>query len=128
MYADLARKYKGKVDFASIYIREAHAKEEWSFGEHNGEGGRFDISQPKDTAERITACEEWIKSLGDGSDSVSYYVDGVDDAANLAYGAHPERLYIFSADGKVAYQGGPGPFGHNMAEVEAWLDYHIQQS
>jgi len=36
-------------------------------------------------------------------------VDEMDDAVAAAYGAMPERLYLISRDGKVAYKGGIGP-------------------
>lgn len=43
------------------------------------------------------------------------------DAANLAYGASPERFYIIR-DSKIVYQGGPGPMSYNVNEVRAWLE------
>ena len=43
------------------------------------------------------------------------------DAANLAYGASPERLYIIR-DSRIAYQGGPGPMSYSTHEVRAWLE------
>lgn len=43
------------------------------------------------------------------------------DAANLAYGASPERLYIIR-DSKIVYQGGPGPMSYSVNEVRAWLE------
>ena len=38
-------------------------------------------------------------------------VDGLDNAVASAYGGWPDRLYLISKDGRVAYQGGEGPFG-----------------
>lgn len=43
------------------------------------------------------------------------------DAANLAYGASPERLYIIR-DSRIVYQGGPGPMSYNIKEVRVWLE------
>ena len=43
------------------------------------------------------------------------------DAANLAYGASPERLYIIR-DSTIVYQGGPGPMSYSTHEVRAWLE------
>lgn len=45
----------------------------------------------------------------------------MDDGANQAHGAWPERLYVIDANGKVAYKGGPGPFQYKPQEVRAWL-------
>jgi len=43
------------------------------------------------------------------------------DAANLAYGASPERLYIIR-DSTIVYQGGPGPMSYSTHEVRVWLE------
>ncbi|KAI4894206.1 hypothetical protein NFI96_007182 [Prochilodus magdalenae] len=47
--------------------------------------------------------------------------DGMDNAANAAYGAYFDRLYIVQ-DGKVVYQGGRGPEGYRISELKDWLD------
>ena len=49
-------------------------------------------------------------------------VDPIDNPAELAYAAWPERLYIVDEFGSVAYKGGVGPFGYDPDELEAWLD------
>jgi hypothetical protein len=53
--------------------------------------------------------------------SMPTLIDGADNAVNRAYAAWPDRLYVIGVDGKIAYQGGPGPGGFKVAEVEAWL-------
>ncbi len=45
-------------------------------------------------------------------------VDDVDDSVNKAYAAWPDRLYLVGKDGKIAYRGGPGPFGFDPDELE----------
>lgn len=45
-------------------------------------------------------------------------VDDVDDAVGSAYSAHPDRLYLVGKDGKIAYRGGPGPFGFDPDGLE----------
>jgi hypothetical protein len=54
--------------------------------------------------------------------SLPILVDSIDDKAEAAYTAMPERIYVIDADGKVAYKGGPGPGGFHVAEVPAVLD------
>lgn len=44
------------------------------------------------------------------------------DAANAAYGAIPERLYVIKDD-VISYQGGVGPFSYDLAEVETCLTH-----
>jgi hypothetical protein len=48
-------------------------------------------------------------------------IDGMDNAAETAYAAWPERIYIVGTDGRVLYKGGMGPFGFKPEEAEARL-------
>ena len=53
--------------------------------------------------------------------SVPTVIDREDNKVNAAYAGWPDRMYVVGTDGKVAYQGGPGPRGFKPAEVEEWL-------
>ena len=44
-------------------------------------------------------------------------VDDVDNAVASVYGGWPDRLYLIAADGRIAYQGGEGPFGFEPDEL-----------
>ena len=44
----------------------------------------------------------------------------MDDRANKAFAALPERIYVV-LDGLIAYQGGLGPFDYKIEEVEEFL-------
>lgn len=59
-------------------------------------------------------------------DEVSIVVDTMCDAANAAYGAIPERLYVIKDD-VISYQGGVGPFSYDLAEVETCLTQIFQE-
>ena len=54
------------------------------------------------------------------------YIDGLNDSVNRAFGAYPERLYILK-NSTVAYQGGMGPFGYCLDEVERWLVHETKE-
>lgn len=45
----------------------------------------------------------------------------MNNSAERAYAAWPERLYIIAADGRIAYKGGLGPRDYRPEEVRAWL-------
>ena len=47
-------------------------------------------------------------------------VDPMTNETSILYGAQPERLFVL-CDGKIAYEGGPGPVMYNMEEVKQWL-------
>jgi len=42
------------------------------------------------------------------------------NAANDAYSAWPERIYIIDESGRIAYAGGMGPFKHIAGERAGW--------
>jgi len=44
-------------------------------------------------------------------------VDGIDNAVASAYGGWPDRLYLISPDGRIAFEGGEGPFGFKPEEL-----------
>jgi hypothetical protein len=48
-------------------------------------------------------------------------VDGLDDRVGHAYSGMPDRLYVIDRQGRVAYQGGRGPFGFKPGEMEQSL-------
>jgi Iodothyronine deiodinase len=43
------------------------------------------------------------------------------NAAEGAYSAWPERLYVIDESGHIAYRGGMGPFHYDPKEVRTWL-------
>ena len=44
-------------------------------------------------------------------------IDGMDNRADAAFAAWPERIYIVGPGGRVAYKGGMGPFGFKPEEA-----------
>ena len=52
-------------------------------------------------------------------------IDGIDNTVADVYGGWPDRLYLVGADGRIAYQGGPGPFGFKPEELEQVLERHL---
>ena len=49
-------------------------------------------------------------------------IDDMKDSTAKNYGGYPDRLYLVGKDGKVVYQGGPGPRGFKPDELEAHLE------
>jgi len=75
-------------------------------------------AQPKTLEQRLFIANDFIKRF---SYPVPFGVDDMSNAANDAYAAWPERLYVIDESGHIAYRGGMGPFNYNPAEVRAWL-------
>jgi hypothetical protein len=76
------------------------------------------IGQTGSEVERRGAAGQCLATL---KLSLPAVLDRADNRVNHAYGGWPDRLYVVGVDGRVAYQGAPGPGGFNLAEVERWL-------
>lgn len=128
---NLYRKYHDRVQFLSIYIREAHPKDGWWLG--GGITGRLlkmrnskaatDIYDPRSIEERQEVAKRCENTL---QYDIPTYVDEMDDAVNKAYAAYPTRLYLIGLDGRVVYVGGLGPFGFKPAELQAAIEEYLQ--
>jgi hypothetical protein len=108
--------YADRANFLIVYVREAHACDEWEMEDNTRAGVR--LEQPGSDPERRAAAAKFVSGVGT---TIPVLVDGVDDAVGIPWGAWPERLYVLDAGGRVLYRGGPGPFEFRPEEVEALL-------
>ncbi|MBT3266446.1 hypothetical protein HN371_04785 [Candidatus Poribacteria bacterium] len=113
---DLYARYSDEVQFLVIYIREAHPQDGWATNSDLCPK----INDPTTIEERRAIAGECEVAMAHG---IRTYVDEMDDPVMTAYVAQPERLYLVGVDGRVAYQGGQGPWGFEPAELgQAILD------
>lgn len=112
MYRDL----RDRADFFVVYIAEAHPVDGWQMDSNEAEGIR--VPQPVTFAQRLAVAMRCAEALGL---SIPTLVDGMDDAARLAFAAWPERIYIVDTSGKIHYRGGPGPFEFKPDEARRSL-------
>jgi hypothetical protein len=75
-------------------------------------------AQPKTLEQRLFIANDFIKRF---KFNLPFGIDDMSNAADLAYSAWPERLYVVDESGRIAYRGGMGPFHYNPAEVREWL-------
>ena len=99
-----------------MYIREAHPSDGWQVGANRSEGVIYD--QPTTEQERETVAESCRLGL---DISIPMLIDDMDNTAELAFAAWPDRLYIVGKDGRIAYKGSPGPSGFKPREMEKAL-------
>lgn len=104
------------MEFLAIYLREAHPTDGWR-SEANDRIG-ITLAQPVDIRERQSAAKQCSAAL---KIEMPVLVDEIDDRVGRAYNAMPDRLFLIDKRGRVAYRGGPGPFGYNPAELEQSL-------
>lgn len=126
----LIHRYGNVVDFAVVYIEEAHADDEWHVG-----GSNIRISSHRTLEDRVQAAgklESLVQERGqgreeeEGSDACCpILIDPLSNWANVTYGAMFERLYVLQRDTeghvRVAFQGGRGPSEYRMSDVDDWL-------
>ncbi len=112
---EMQREFPG-AKFLLVYVREAHACDEWETRDNVKAGIR--VWQPTTTRERRAAALAMAEDLGL---TFPIVVDGVDDAVSSAYGGWPERIYVLDEEGRIAYQGGTGPFDFRPAEAREFL-------
>ena len=110
--------YKERADFLTVYIREAHPQDEWQMKSNLKDKDDVCYAQPKTLDQRVAIANDFTKRF---KFPVPFGIDDIGNAANDAYAAWPERLYVIDENGRVAYKGGNGPFKYNPKEVRAWL-------
>lgn len=110
------RRYKERARFLTIYIKEAHPTDEWRM-EANDEADVCYL-QPRSTEDRLAIASDFVRRF---TYDIPLLVDSIENRANDAYAAWPERLYIVDEGGQVVYKGSMGPFDFHPEEVEAWL-------
>jgi hypothetical protein len=113
--------YKDHVDFLTIYVREAHPLDEWQMKSNEKDKDDVCYAQPKTLEQRVAIANDFTKRF---KFSVPFGIDEMNNAANDAYAAWPERLYILDENGHISYKGGNGPFKYDPKEVRAWLAQH----
>lgn len=113
---ELAKSYGEKAKFFGVYIREAHADGEDQVIRNLDEDIIY--TQPETVDERADVAAACMLRY---NFTFPMLLDGMDNDAEEKYISWPDRLYIIGSDGKIAYQGGLGPFYFNVDEFDQEL-------
>ena len=106
-------KYRKRVAFYVVYIKEAHPEDGWIL-ESNREQ-RIAVMDPATLEARAEVAQS---CAGRMAIKMPVLIDSLDNRVALAYGGWPDRLYLIGKDGRVAFQGGEGPMGFKPPELE----------
>ena len=118
---EIWERYRDRVDFAVVYIREAHPEDGWVVTMNREVG--IELNDPTTDAGRqevAAACALRLEI------KMPVVVDPVDDRIANAYGALPDRLYLIGQGGHVAFQGKAGPFGFKPEDLEAAIERELE--
>lgn len=113
---EMHQEYKDRVNFLTIYIKEAHPTDEWQMPINVTEGVCY--KQPTTLKERSLIAKDFIER---SRCSIPMALDNMKNEANDLYSAWPERIYVIDENGKIAYKGATGPFGFKPEEIQQWL-------
>jgi hypothetical protein len=116
----MAARYRGRVSFLAVYVKEAHPEDGWVLSENRD--ADIAVVDPVGDEEResvAAACAVALRL------NMPMAIDAVDNEATRAYGGWPDRLYLVGADGRIAYQGGEGPFGFKPEELGAAIEREL---
>lgn len=129
---ELYAQYHERVQFLSIYIREAHPVDGWWMGvrltrkpvQMFAPKASLDLYDPQTIEERRAAAGQCEESLQYG---IRTYVDEMDDRVNKAYAGWPTRLYLIGLDGKVVYAGGMGPYDFHPRKLKRAIERYLTE-
>ena len=112
--SDICFQYNS-FEFRIVYITEAHPTDGWKIKS----ASQPDVNQQKTFEERFDTAMDFKNNISDTVKS-KILVDGMDNRANITFGAIPERLVVLF-DGKLKWIGGNGPFNYSVEELEKYL-------
>ena len=113
---EIHQRYKDRVAFLSIYVREAHPTNGWR--EPGNDKVGISILQPANKTDRVAVAKKCCSTL---EMTMPLLVDEMNDRVGHAYSGMPDRIFIIDENGQVIYKGGRGPFGFKPREMEQSL-------
>lgn len=112
---EVYEKWKDRVDFATIYIQEAHPTDQWYMYLE------IDYEQPKIIQKRIEIANKYRDEL---KYPIPLFIDNMDNEIDLIFGAWPQRIYVIH-NNIILYKGELGPRGYIPSEVDQFLSKHF---
>src|SRR2546428_10482231 len=79
-------------------------------------------AQPKTLEQRVAIANDFVKRF---KFSLPFGIDDMTNAANDAYAAWPERIYIIDESGRIAYRGGACTVNFTPGETRGWLSRRL---
>ena len=113
---ELYARYKDRVRFYLVYIREAHPHDGWRVPNNLIENIIYnEPTTDEERTEVASACQINLDIR------MPMLVDGIDNDVDNKYVGLPMRLFLVDANGKIAFAGKKGPFGWDDEAFEEAL-------
>jgi type I thyroxine 5'-deiodinase len=113
----MAERYEGRVEFLLVYIREAHPVDGRQVARNVREGVLLPTATTEEEKDQHAGLCALKLDIG-----FTTVVDGLDNAAELAYTAWPDRLYLVGRDGRIAWKSRPGPAGFRPDQLQVEIE------
>lgn len=111
------------MEFFIVYIQEAHPSDGWQLPQNLDDDVVYAQPESDTQREEVASTCSLVLDL-----SIPTLLDDMDNSTDEAYAALPDRLYLIGRDGRIAFKGGPGPFGFRTKEFEAAIDEYLSSS
>ncbi len=109
--------FRDQVELVLVYIKEAHAGDEWQMDSNVESEVVFD--QPRTFEARMDLARTFLDRMEVETDA---FVDDIRNTAMACYAAWPERIYVVDREGRIVYKGGMGPFYFDPDELREVLE------
>ena len=104
--------YRSDVEFFLIYIREAHPSDGWQTPQNLYDDVVFETPSSEDERAEIAGVCQINQDI-----RLPMLLDGIDNDIEGKYVSAPIRLFAIDADGRITFNGAPGPQGF---DPDAW--------
>ena len=104
--------YKNDIEFFLIYIREAHPSDGWQTPQNLYDDVIYEPPESDDDRAEIAGVCQINQDI-----RLPMLLDGIDNDIENKYISAPIRLFVIDRDGKITFNGAPGPQGF---DPETW--------
>ncbi len=106
--------YRNDIEFFLIYIREAHPSDGWQTPQNLYDDVIFAAPDTDDYRAEIAGVCRINQDI-----RLPMLLDGIDNDIESKYISAPIRLFVIDPDGRITFNGAPGPQGF---DPESWAE------
>lgn len=112
--------YKNDIDFFLVYIREAHPSDGWQTPQNLYDDVIFDTPETENDRAEIAGVCQINQDI-----HLPMLLDGIDNDIESKYISAPIRLFVIDPEGRITFNGAPGPQGFDPETWETALKAQV---